>query len=465
VGVLPLLALLFVSYSRSEYKKVILFAGIAAVMALLLAMGRHTPVYKLIYLLPGFDRFRAPSKILILWAFATGLLAGAGVDQFLKGRTDGSPWRLRILAIGIPCLLIIDAAFHYQDSFVLDFFSPFILKEAIPGKMDYAINLIRGEFHQFALLAFTGFLIIFLLRRKLLSVHAGGLCLCALLLLDLACAYGPTIKPENVYRTMEDIKKGTDQSLGKDKSVYRVGSFMHPLGGNLEMYLGYQTVNGYTALFPARYYEYCSRFAEDQIPKGWATFFYGATKNPLLMDLLNVKYEISYSARIYALRETFLPRAFVVSNCRLLPKKDLLNCLVSPEFDPKKTLLLEEEDNPTDLQVHDGSGETPRSSARIISYRPDEITLEVESEVHGFLFLSELYYPGWKALVDGKPVPILRGNYLFRVIELPRGTHSVQFYYAPLTIKMGIAISLLTLVLITYVAISWFRRSNWLWRR
>jgi hypothetical protein len=183
------------------------------------------------------------------------------------------------------------------------------------------------------------------------------------------------------------------------------------------------------------------------------------------MDLLNVKYEISYSARIYALRETFLPRAFVVSNCILLPKKDLLNCLVSPEFDPKKTLLLEEEDKPTDLQVHDGSGETPRSSARIISYRPDEITLEVESEVHGFLFLSELYYPGWKALVDGKPVPILRGNYLFRVIELPRGTHSVQFYYAPLTIKMGIAISLLTLVLITYVAISWFRRSNWLWRR
>jgi hypothetical protein len=458
VGVLPLLALLFVSYSRSEYKKLILFAGIVAATALLLAMGRHTPVYKLIYLLPGFDRFRAPSKIIVLWAFATGLLAGAGVDQILKRPAEGAPWRLWILTIATLCLLILDAAFHYRDSFVLDVFSPFILKEVTPDKMGYAIKVIQGEFHQFTLFVLTGFLITFLLRRKLLSFHAGGLCLCALLLLDLACVYSPTIKPDNVYRTMESIKKGVDQTLGKDKSVYRVGSFMHHLGGNFEMYLGYQTVNGYTALFPSRVYEYCSRFSENRIPEGWETFFYGATKNPLLMDLLNVKYEISYDARNYAQRDTYLPRAFVVPECKTLRKEDVLEYMTKANFDPTKTVLFEDSTDRVSCSGDQAPKQDSSSTTQIISYRPDEMVLKVNSSAPGFLFLSEVFYPGWKAYIDDRPTKIQRGDYLFRVIPLPAGHHQIQMVFDPLTIKLGIGVSVFALLVILGTLVYFFRR-------
>lgn len=446
VGVLPLLALLFLSYSRSEYKKLILFAGIVAATALLLAMGRHTPVYKLIYPLPGFDRFRAPSKIIVLWAFATALLAGAGVDQILKRSAEASPWRLGILIIATLCLLILDAVFHYRDSFVLDVFSPFILKEAAPDKMDYAIRVIQGEFHQFALFTLAGSLIVFLLRRKLLSVHAGGLCLCALLLFDLACVYGPSIKSDDVYRTMESIKKGVDQTLGKDKSVYRVGSFMHPLGGNFEMYLGYQTVNGYTALFPSSVYEYCSRFSENQIPKGWATFFYGATKNSLLMDLLNVKYEISYGTRSYAQRDSYLPRAFFVPECKTLPKEDELEYMTKADFDPTKTVLFEDSTDRVPCSGDQAPKQDSPSTTQIISYRPDEIVLKANSSAPGFLFLSEVFYPGWKAYIDNRPTTIQRGDYLFRVIPLPEGHHRIRLDFDPLTIKLGIGVSIVTLL-------------------
>jgi len=203
-----------------------------------------------------------------------------------------------------------------------------------------------------------------------------------------------------------------------------------------------------------------TRYSENRLPEGWVSLFYGVTKHHLFMDLLNVKYEIAHAARWLALRETCLDRAFIVPGSMLLRKDEVLEYMAGTEFDPQKTILFEKEDVGAEPHLLSPNPSAVSGQVEITHYRPDRIALTVDTNQPSYLFLSEIFYPGWKALVDGKPVPILRGNYLFRVIELARGTHSVQFYYAPLTIKMGIAISMLTLVLITYVAISWFRRSD-----
>jgi uncharacterized membrane protein YfhO len=68
--------------------------------------------------------------------------------------------------------------------------------------------------------------------------------------------------------------------------------------------------------------------------------------------------------------------------------------------------------------------------------------------VPAYLFLSEIFYPGWKAFIDGQAARILRGNYLFRVVEVPKGRHTVRLEFDPWTIKAGIGITLFTVLLL-----------------
>ncbi|MCJ7596553.1 MAG: YfhO family protein [Desulfobacterales bacterium] len=466
VGILPLLLLYFLSLGREDNRRVVVFAVILAATALVLSFGHHTPLYKIAYLFPGFDRFRAPSKIIVLWVFSLGLLAGKGMDGLLNMERRRALRRCAVCLSLFMGFLVLDLIFLAEKSALLKAFSFFILPEAIPTKMALATQSIGRGFHCLTLLGLLIISVVLLMKRRLLGPKLGFSALLLLLLVDLGYMSAGTVRPDHsIYPTIEKIKVGLDNTIGKDKEIFRVGSYRFNFGPNLEMYLGYQTVNGFTALFPQRYYEYINAYAEQRLPKGWQNFTYGKTQNKIFMDLLNVKYEISHTTQSYALRESFLPRGFMVTDYQILDKEKLLDFMTRPSFDPKKTLLFEKDgllERPPRYPARRGNAS---GSVELTLYRPDAMVIETQTNEPGYLFVSEIFYPGWKALVDGKPVPILRGNYLFRVIELPRGTHSVQFYYAPLTIKVGIAISVLTLALMTYIALSWFRRSNWLWRR
>jgi len=91
--------------------------------------------------------------------------------------------------------------------------------------------------------------------------------------------------------------------------------------------------------------------------------------------------------------------------------------------------------------------------AEIVEYLPNKIKIEVETEKPGLLFLSDNYYPGWKALVDGKETKIYRADYTFRAVEIPIGTHEVEFIYQPESFKKGSQISLLSLGLIIFLGL------------
>ena len=457
VGILPLILLLFISNRHSGNKRIIVFAGCLALIALVLALGRHTPVYKLAYLLPGFDRFRAPSKIIVLWVFALGLLAGKGMDGLLHYRKNTLHRRAAFCIFLVISLAVLDILFFFDRSIVLRFFSSFIPDEAIPGRMAYATQIIQNDLHRLTLFCAFILFIIFLYIRDILKPGIGAICLCALFLLDLGyVASGHIRHDDSIYREIEKIKHNLDVSMVKDKNVYRVGSYKFYLGQNLEMYLGYQTVGGFTALFPSRFYEYFNRYSEYKLPEGAVDLYYGKNKNNIFMDLLNVKYEIFHTARSYALRKTYLPRAFIVPECKIVKKEDVLNYLIRPDFVPTQTVLFEKDDFRADLpsQFPPKQGNTGR--AKVISYRPDHIVLVTDSSEPGYLFLSEIFYPGWKAFVDGEPKRILRGNYLFRVIELPAGHHVIRMVFDPLSIKIGTGVTVFILFMLLNVIVYHF---------
>jgi uncharacterized membrane protein YfhO len=74
------------------------------------------------------------------------------------------------------------------------------------------------------------------------------------------------------------------------------------------------------------------------------------------------------------------------------------------------------------------------SSARIAAWSPARIEIDVNSLLGGVLALHETWYPGWIAEIDGRRVPIMRADVLFRGVEVPAGRHRVVFRYVPFSL-------------------------------
>jgi hypothetical protein len=448
VGVLPIVLLFFLARPDWKKSRLVAFTLTLALVALVLAFGSHTPVYRLLALLPGFDEIRAPAKIIVLWAFAMALLAGRGLDDLLTHSIRFLKRRMVILSCFTLFLLLLNIVFHFEKTFVMKFFSPFILAEAIPAKLVAAQKSILSEFQRLTLFVVIIVLLLGLWCNKKIRTSFLVVLLLGLAVLDLSYVNRGAVQyNDGIYHWPATAKRELDRTIGKDQEIYRVGSFEFGMGPNIEMLLGYQTVGGYTPLFLQRYYEYINHYSEQTLPKAWVCFFYERHEKAVFMDLLNVKYEINYANRTITLRNGYLPRAMLVPRARLVEKKDILNELGQPDFDPTKTVLLEKGDLPPDHPYTPVAAESAqRPNIRIRTYRPDYIVLEIDSPWRGYLFLSEMFYPGWKAFVDRQRSSILRGNYLFRVIQIPQGKHEVRLVFAPLSIRLGIGVTLFTVL-------------------
>ena len=184
-----------------------------------------------------------------------------------------------------------------------------------------------------------------------------------------------------------------------------------------------------------------------------------------LLDLLNVKYLVATtwnrsaealasrtdrfrlafsdgSVRVFENR-TVLPRGFLVpaSGIRVLPRDERqLDGVRDPAFDPATSVILPEPPNFTKSP----SGAVPRTS-RVSALREgvDEMNLRAEVTEPSVLVVSQTYYPGWQALVDGIGMPLLRADYALVGVGLAPGTHDVRLVYRPTTLFVGAAISLL----------------------
>ena len=85
----------------------------------------------------------------------------------------------------------------------------------------------------------------------------------------------------------------------------------------------------------------------------------------------------------------------------------------------------------------------------------DRSELQVITDAPAVLVVADTDYPGWEATVDGTPTPILRANLAFRAVELPGGTHRVEFRFRPAFARFGLPASLFFLVLAPLAAWRW----------
>jgi hypothetical protein len=179
----------------------------------------------------------------------------------------------------------------------------------------------------------------------------------------------------------------------------------------------------------------------------------------------------SGDVKIYE-NEDFLPRAFVVHRARVMEDEVALKTMMEEDFDPAEEVILAEGEPPKGSRgagerrsrgaEEQRSGGVPlhpstlapllrrgRGEVRVISYEPERVVIEANLGSEGYLVLTDAYYPGWRAEVDGKKQSILRAYILFRAVYLPEGEHTVEFVYDPISFKVGAAISLVSLLFLS----------------
>jgi hypothetical protein len=133
-----------------------------------------------------------------------------------------------------------------------------------------------------------------------------------------------------------------------------------------------------------------------------------------------------------------LPRAFVVPNAISADDTSALGRLADPAFDARQLVLL------ADDWVGDGVTIRTAGRATITQYAPEAVTIQAQGP--GYLVLTDAYYPGWVARVNGQPAQIWRANVMFRAVALPAGAHEVVFTYAPRSVTVGLWISVVAWV-------------------
>ncbi|HET9317075.1 MAG TPA: YfhO family protein [Vicinamibacteria bacterium] len=127
-----------------------------------------------------------------------------------------------------------------------------------------------------------------------------------------------------------------------------------------------------------------------------------------------------------------LPRAYVVGRGRVAPVGQGWRALLAPDFDPSREVILPE--GPAlDSQA--------TGAARIADFRPDRVEVDATLDAPGYLVLVDAYDPGWRVTVDGRPVPLLRGNVAFRAVQVPAGAHRIRFVYRPTSVIVGLCVS------------------------
>jgi len=151
-----------------------------------------------------------------------------------------------------------------------------------------------------------------------------------------------------------------------------------------------------------------------------------------------------------------MPRAFLVHQAGVPPSDEaILACLVDHDFDLSSSILLEDETALARLEsmLQEAPPARGKDEVKIVEYEANRVVMEVTATQAGFLFLSDTYYPGWRAHVDGREETVYRADYLFRAVLVPPGQHVVEFIFEPIAFKTGLAVALITAATLITAAI------------
>lgn len=163
----------------------------------------------------------------------------------------------------------------------------------------------------------------------------------------------------------------------------------------------------------------------------------------------------SHTAAMWENRDA-LPRAFIVHRAEIVNDDQALERLKTPCFLYDQLVLLSDVPTSALIQTEASRGDDQGhlgDQATVVEYKPDRVVVNVETESEGYLVLTDSWYPGWIAWVDGQETPIHRADYIFRAVRLEPGEHLIKFEYRPWSFTLGVWLSGLSCGLVIVITI------------
>ena len=409
VGLVTILLAIYAAIALWKRPHVKFFA-ITSVVAYFLVLGPNTPVYEVAFhIVPGMKFFRFPTRFLLVVDASLAILAAFGATNLLsRFKKDKSPQ----IGLGLPGVVLVGLV-------VLD-------------------------------------LLYFQMRQN-------------------------AIADANLWRTPPE----TVQIIKQDTSMFRIYSpgaseahkqAFHVAGGweddlqpyidqrkfiqpSLNVLFGLSTADGYAQLTP----NYVVDVWGDQNRGGWIYETAGVRNGAFVLkpaflkiiSMFNIKYlitpwpmaseglqRIDGPSGVFMYRNlSVMPRAFMVPQARVVQGPDAAKAvLLSTDFNPSQEAVLYKDPG---IRLTEDS---LSSSVNIERYLANEVVVRTKAVHDALLVLSDTYYPGWKAYVDGMEREVLQANACQRAVTVPSGEHVVRFEFVSPTVRAGFGITLVSLL-------------------
>ncbi len=456
------------SWRRERVVRFFLAAGAAGFLVLL-----GSPILRLVSFLPGLGGARV-DRVVHIPVIALVVLAAVCVDRTLKGAKVR-----RWLVPSTFILAVLLGALHFLRSTIAIALAgppvlPYLEAGSIGSEVLWSFIFLAGSV---ALASILGSLqggrrTLFLPLALLILVADPGL-------VSRRCHV--TVERDGLPAPTRGIQFLADRvSAGR---VVRYNDNVVP--PNLPGLFGLNDVAGYNALTIRHYRRYFSAMAPPSVKERRINPLkaVASVKSPLL-DRLAARWVISGAQtvppdlpmvydgemRIFE-NENAYPRAFLTYRLVTVESPGAALQLLSHPKTPSGTTCLEKKEivlAPDERGIATvGEWVSERGGllhsfdpadllddkAKLVLDEPERIQIDCASKGERMLVLADTWYPGWKADLDGEPVEIHRVNRIFRGVLVPGGVHRVEFRYEPDSFRLGMIVSLVSVLLVTLVGV------------
>jgi len=456
VGVSTLILSLF-AFRKYKTDRDIVFYASWILFSFLIALGGNFFFYKILFNLgiPGFNSFRHTPRILFVWAFIFPVTAAAALDG-LNDLKSSKPLRTAalLLCAAAAVLGLITAAGGLKSVFPLMNAAEKGVDRAGYASTQGMILLINAALFGVALILFF---------KNIVNERRTKILIAVCVSIDmLVFAAGQHITRRDGADVVFKRAQGTVETIKnlRKEGIYRVNTrqFVVEPGSKTIGQSGFMLMNrnqGYVSGI-----EITEGY--NQFRLKYSTLPLDAEKFNTMLDLMNIRYYVNPQFKegdenVMLSNETCLPRAklfykTVVAGVDGVDSNAsdslIINYMNSPRYNHTDELAVADS-NLAKFTDGNGTGE-----AKIVKYDFNRIELDVNTDKEAILWLSEIWYPAWKATVNGNKTKVYRVNYGFRAVTVPAGKSKVVFKFDSTLFNIGAFISLLTLLSsLTYLTV------------
>ncbi|HLX65478.1 MAG TPA: hypothetical protein VKR41_00740, partial [Puia sp.] len=397
--------------------------------------------------LPLYNKFRAPSMILVVPTFLFCMLATLTLDKILRAEDRTLLWRQYrrgVWVMGGIFLLLIGMyfRFHYSSQWEED-----LLKSAAGrgssaiGYMDDFVRALRGDRKSLfgeSLIRSLGFVMTAALvvglyirgkvRPAILTGAMGLLIFADVMAIDLRYLNQDNYMEPDDYQANFEASRA-DKQIQEDKSYFRVLDLRDSLSNSLT----YGAMTAYFHLSIGGYHAAKLSIYDDLINRQLYNF---PNCGPVI-NMLNTKYIIGHGRTggdsVLENKDALGPVWFVRGVRFETSPNDVMNALT--HFNPKDTAIVFLADSG---RVKWSTAGDSLGSITLVKNDNDEITYLSQAPGQRFAVFSEVYYNrGWRAWIDDHEAPIIRTNYVLRGLSIPPGRHVIRFFFRPVSYYIG----------------------------